>query len=56
MNRTFTNKGDSIERNWYIVDAAGMPVGRLAGQVAQLLRGKTNQLSNTTKIVEILSL
>ena len=40
MNRTFTNKGGEIERNWYIVDAAGMPVGRLAGQVAQLLRGK----------------
>src|ERR1700709_1997416 len=40
MNRTFTNKGDSIERNWYIVEAAGRTGGRLAGQVAQLLRGK----------------
>jgi large subunit ribosomal protein L13 len=39
-NRTFTNKGGSIERKWYVVDAAGVPVGRLAGQVAQLLRGK----------------
>jgi large subunit ribosomal protein L13 len=40
MNRTYTNKGGSIERKWYIVDAAGIPVGRLAAQVAQVLRGK----------------
>ena len=39
MNRTYTNKGD-IEHKWYVVDAAGIPVGRLAGQVAQVLRGK----------------
>lgn len=40
MNRTYTNKAGSIERKWYVVDAAGIPVGRLAGQVAQILRGK----------------
>jgi large subunit ribosomal protein L13 len=40
MNRTYTNKEGSIERKWYVVDAAGMPLGRLAGQVAQVLRGK----------------
>ena len=40
MNRTYTNKAGSIERKWYVVDAAGVPVGRLAGQVAQILRGK----------------
>ena len=40
MNRTYTNKEGSIERKWYVVDAAGVPVGRLAGQVAQILRGK----------------
>lgn len=40
MNRTTTVKEGSIERKWYVVDAAGMPVGRLAGQVAQVLRGK----------------
>ena len=40
MNRTYTNKEGSIERKWWIVDAAGMPVGRLAGQVAKVLRGK----------------
>ncbi len=40
MNRTTTVKGNSIERTWYVVDATGIPVGRLAGQVAQVLRGK----------------
>jgi len=40
MNRTTTVKGNNITRNWYVVDAAGIPVGRLASQVAQVLRGK----------------
>jgi large subunit ribosomal protein L13 len=40
MNRTTTVKEGSIDHKWYVVDAAGVPVGRLAGQVAQVLRGK----------------
>ncbi len=40
MNRTTTPKGGSVDRKWYVVDAAGIPVGRLAGQVAQVIRGK----------------
>lgn len=40
MNRTTTVKEGSIERKWFVVDAAGIPVGRRAGQVAQVLRGK----------------
>ncbi|MBS1719979.1 MAG: 50S ribosomal protein L13 [Armatimonadetes bacterium] len=40
MNRTYTNKLGTIDRKWHVVDAAGIPVGRLAGQVAQILRGK----------------
>lgn len=40
MNKTFVNKEGDIQRNWYVVDAAGQPVGRLAAQVAQILRGK----------------
>ena len=40
MNRTTTVKAGSIERKWFVVDAAGIPVGRLAGQVAKVLRGK----------------
>ncbi len=40
MNRTTTVKEGDIQRKWYVVDAAGVPVGRLAAQVAQVLRGK----------------
>lgn len=40
MNRTFTNKGEYTDHKWYVVDAAGIPLGRLAGQVAKVLRGK----------------
>jgi large subunit ribosomal protein L13 len=40
MNRTTTVKEGSINRKWYVVDATGMPVGRLASQVSQVLRGK----------------
>ncbi len=40
MNRTYTAKPHTIERTWHVVDATGQPIGRLAGQVAQILRGK----------------
>ncbi|MBO5569610.1 MAG: 50S ribosomal protein L13 [Clostridia bacterium] len=30
----------TVERKWYVVDADGMPLGRLASQVASILRGK----------------
>lgn len=40
MNRTTTIKEGMIDRKWYVVDAEGIAVGRLAGQVAQVLRGK----------------
>jgi len=40
MNRTYTAKPTTIQREWHLVDAAGVPIGRLAAQVAQILRGK----------------
>lgn len=30
----------TVERKWYVVDATGIPLGRLASQVAAILRGK----------------
>ena len=33
-------KNGQIERKWYVVDATDMPLGRLASQVAAVLRGK----------------
>ena len=44
MNRTTVVKEKDIERKWYVVDATGVPVGRLAAQVAQVLRGKHKPL------------
>ena len=38
--KTFMAKDGQIERKWYVVDATGMPLGRLASQVAAVLRGK----------------
>lgn len=40
MNRTYSAKPADIEHKWYIVDATGIPVGRLATQVSLVLRGK----------------
>lgn len=38
--KTFMPSGKNIERKWYIVDAEGQTLGRLASQVATVLRGK----------------
>ena len=38
--KTFMANAQNVERNWYVVDADGMPLGRLASQVAAILRGK----------------
>ena len=38
--RTYTTKPDDITREWYVSDATGLPLGRLASQIASVLRGK----------------
>ncbi|MBO4573426.1 MAG: 50S ribosomal protein L13 [Clostridia bacterium] len=38
--KTYMANAATVERKWYVVDAAGMPLGRLASQVAAVLRGK----------------
>ncbi|MBP8988784.1 MAG: 50S ribosomal protein L13 [Clostridia bacterium] len=37
---TYVAKPADIERKWYVVDAEGMTLGRLASEVAKILRGK----------------
>ena len=37
---TFMAKAETIERKWYIIDAAGKPLGRTAVKAADILRGK----------------
>ena len=38
--RTYTATPSDIERRWYIVDADGMILGRLAAEIVRILRGK----------------
>jgi len=37
---SFMAKPAEVQRKWYVVDASGVPLGRLASQVAAVLRGK----------------
>ncbi|HCH00023.1 MAG: 50S ribosomal protein L13 [Actinomycetota bacterium] len=38
--KTYSARPKDIEREWFVVDAAGIPLGRLATRVAHILRGK----------------
>ncbi len=40
MRTTYMAKPSEIERNWYIINAAGRPLGRVATEAASLLKGK----------------
>jgi len=39
--KTFTARKGEVPRNWYLVDAQGKVLGRLASRIAMVLRGKT---------------
>jgi len=38
--KTFMQKPDEVQRKWYVIDAEGKTLGRLASTVASILRGK----------------
>ncbi|MFA5200372.1 MAG: 50S ribosomal protein L13 [Candidatus Omnitrophota bacterium] len=40
MKKTYTAKAEDIKRKWYIADAKGQTLGRLATKIATILRGK----------------
>jgi len=40
MRTTFMAKPEQVERNWLLIDAEGQTLGRLASEIASLLRGK----------------
>ncbi len=40
MNKTYLPPVDTLERKWYVIDAADQRLGRLASEVAKVLRGK----------------
>jgi len=40
IHKTYVARPDDIQREWYIVDATGLTLGRLATKIASVLRGK----------------
>ena len=40
MKNSYMQKKETVERNWYVIDADGVSLGRLATRVADVLRGK----------------
>jgi large subunit ribosomal protein L13 len=38
--RTYTTKPEDIKREWFVIDATGLTLGRLATQIASVLKGK----------------
>ncbi|MBX5475816.1 MAG: 50S ribosomal protein L13 [Clostridia bacterium] len=40
FNKTYQANGEQVERKWYVIDADGLILGRLASEVARILRGK----------------
>ncbi|MBP3461597.1 MAG: 50S ribosomal protein L13 [Bacilli bacterium] len=40
MKNTYMQKKEEIVRNWYVIDAEGQPLGRVATKAAHILRGK----------------
>ena len=42
--KTFMASPATIDRKWYVVDAEGMTLGRLASEVAKVLRGKNKPI------------
>ena len=40
MEKTYVTKAKDVQREWHVVDATGQTLGRLATQVAYILRGK----------------
>ncbi|TMD88648.1 MAG: 50S ribosomal protein L13, partial [Chloroflexi bacterium] len=40
MMKTYSAKAADLDPKWYIIDAEGQVLGRLASQIAQILRGK----------------
>ena len=47
--KTFLQKPEEVQRKWYVIDAAGKPLGRVAVKAADLLRGK-NKVTFTPNV------
>ena len=47
--KTFVANPSEIERKWYLIDASGMTLGRLASEAAKILRGKNKPIFNPSQ-------
>lgn len=54
MRQTTMANAATIERKWYVVDATDLTLGRLASEVATVLRGKINLLTHHMWILVIM--
>ena len=52
--KTFMANPAKIDRKWYVVDAEGKTLGRLASEVAKVLRGKNKPSTPLTLIPAIM--
>ena len=41
MNKTYSQKGSEVSREWWLIDASSMPLGKLAVKIADKLMGKS---------------
>lgn len=53
--KTYSAKPLEVERKWYLIDADGEILGRLAVRIADILRGKTN-LNTHLMLIQAISL
>ncbi|MEF9917548.1 MAG: 50S ribosomal protein L13, partial [Lachnospiraceae bacterium] len=42
--KTYMASTETVERKWYVVDATGYTLGRLASEIAKVLRGKNKPI------------
>lgn len=47
MTKTFSAKSEEVQHEWYVVDASGKTLGRLATEIARVLRGKHKPIFTT---------
>lgn len=40
LQKTYSPKAEDVQRDWFVVDATDLPLGRLASETARILRGK----------------
>ena len=50
---TYMAKPETVQRSWYIIDAAGKPLGKTAVTAANILRGKEAAVVDSFNSIEI---